>query len=180
MKSCLITFLILNSFTGIAQIGKNKFEIKGNLGYLSDAHFAQSFSDNLFGHYTNVYSSGMYSIDVLKRIGNSRFLAEVTYGYEQLNAKHKLEPKFRDIFYINNYLVGVKYEFTKRHKYYLYSGAQLGIRTVDQTDFSERPGNRFAYDATFIGVRYGKKLGGFYELGFGAKGFIRVGASLKF
>lgn len=183
--------LILNSIAAItssAQTNKNKFEIKLNAGYLSDAHLALAV-DNTIGEAfsrenSKVVSGGIYTADALNRIGNSKWLAELSYGYEQIKIKYNNYSGTPDMYYINNFLGGVQYNYLEKGKGCLYSGLLLGIRTKKETDYTEsaKPQNRetkFDYDITAIGLRYGGKAGLFLEYGFGAKGIMRAGLSIK-
>ena len=190
MKILFTTILTYFFITAsIAQINKNKFEIKANAGYLSDAHFALAINNSIdkafFGGNSKVISSGIYSADALIRIGNSKLLAEITYGYEEIKIKYEDYAGVPNVFYINNFLGGIQYNYLEKNKGCLYSGLQLGVRTKREVDYSESSftqnnETKFDYDLTAIGVRYGTKAALFLEYGFGAKGLVRAGLSLKF
>ena len=64
----------------------------------------------------------------------------------------------------------------------LYSGLGLAITLVAE-EYSNNEGNTYypipGVHITGMGVRYGKKLGGFIEIGAGSKGFMSAGISYR-
>lgn len=84
-----------------------------------------------------------------------------------------------------NLLVKTDYRYVIEPYYQFYSGLAAGVAlNAYSTPFAleEGTGNRliFAFQLTVVGFRFGKKLGGFAELGFGHLGLVNAGMSFRF
>lgn len=89
------------------------------------------------------------------------------------------------VHYIN--LLGrADYRYVIEPYYQFYSGLAAGVAlNTYSTPFAldeGATGNRliFAFQLTVVGFRFGKKLGGFAELGFGHLGLVNAGMSFRF
>ncbi len=79
----------------------------------------------------------------------------------------------------------IRFSYFNREKVNLYSGIGIGIYTLFQSNpIPPHPPLRFstniAYQLTFFGVTFGKKLVGSAELGFGYKGIFNMGIGYHF
>lgn len=81
-----------------------------------------------------------------------------------------------------------EYRYVNQGPVQVYSGLGLGftyatesLTPPPESSKSESTGNisNIAYQANAVGVRIGKKYGGFVELGYGYKGIINVGFSVQ-
>jgi opacity protein-like surface antigen len=79
----------------------------------------------------------------------------------------------------------ILFSYVNKPSIRLYSGIGLGITvnfgtaTESSQDFTDRklwPGGQL----TFMGIRFGRALGGFFEFGFGTIGIVNAGLSYKF
>jgi opacity protein-like surface antigen len=79
----------------------------------------------------------------------------------------------------------ILFSYVNKPSVRLYSGIGLGITvnfgtaTGSSQDFTDRklwPGGQL----TFMGIRFGRALGGFFEFGFGTIGIVNAGISYKF
>lgn len=84
-------------------------------------------------------------------------------------------------------LISSHFHWVEKEHLQCYSGAGIGLnfqqRRESRNDFStvkdEFTRQRLAWQATAIGVRVGKKVGGYLELGYGYKGLVLAGLILK-
>lgn len=87
------------------------------------------------------------------------------------------------------YTFAIEFEYRYRNQgvVQMYSGVGLGFTYGSETLTSTDPGvaestgslNQLGYQVNAIGVRIGKKFGGFAEFGYGYKGIINIGLSLQ-
>ncbi len=187
------------------KLGKN--EIYSSYGFLSASglgiglgrtNLSQDFPSSYF------YNKSKYTItnkEIPPLIGALNFgykryfvknniavLADITYG--QINKDYKFNNNNDSLsFKTKDYLVaimpGFEYHYFNRKLVQLYSGVQLGVFIYNQkyTDYKSEVKHKeinFAFQVDAFGVRVGKKIGGFIELGFGFGGIVKVGISGRF
>ena len=77
------------------------------------------------------------------------------------------------------------YNYIKKEKFRLYSGIGLGY-AFGKDNYKPNNGaeenenfGRIAYQLNAIGVRFGTKVGGYVEFGYGYKGMLNFGVSVK-
>ncbi len=114
-------------------------------------------------------------------------LANITYS--QLNTRYthanndSLNFKTKD--YLIAFMPAFEYHYLNKKIVQLYSGVQLGIFVYNQKyqDYKSETKHKeinFAFQVDAFGVRVGKQIGGFVELGFGFAGIVKVGISGRF
>ncbi|MFZ1687760.1 MAG: hypothetical protein WAU70_10080 [Flavobacteriales bacterium] len=76
------------------------------------------------------------------------------------------------------------YWLKRRESFSLYSGAHIGVSTFNSTSDGgsavSKSKTLLAYQLNAIGMRFGKGLGAFVELGYGYHGIVNAGASVVF
>lgn len=80
-----------------------------------------------------------------------------------------------------------EYRYVNQGPVQVYSGVGLGFTYGTEEFTSGNPGfesntgdiSGIAYQVNAVGVRYGKKFGGYLELGYGYKGLLNLGLSLQ-
>jgi hypothetical protein len=80
----------------------------------------------------------------------------------------------------------IKFAYVNKGAIQVYSGVAIGI-TVDLNKVTFKGGPeltdknlRPAGEVVLMGIRGGRKLGGFLEFGFGTNGIVKAGVSYKF
>lgn len=113
-----------------------------------------------------------------------QFGGTVTYGHSKSDLT-RLPGS--DVFahrYVDYYGIAgeTSYIYHNREKVKLYALVGAGVSFGKETDIIFLPENHFVTDHTFfeyqispIGIRYGKRWGGFAEAGFGYRGIISAG-----
>lgn len=78
---------------------------------------------------------------------------------------------------------GVRFNYYHKKITDLYSGANLGVNVKlhsSETDPLALASARFTWQVTALGVRFGKKVYGSVELGYGYKGLLSAGIGFRF
>lgn len=139
----------------------------------------------------NENSSGMWGIGYKYHI-NNRFSAGLELSYmassKDINFK-KSDDEYtvhrKSSFFL--VLPTAQYHYLNREKLQLYGN--IGVGLVSYTIKEEKNIGPESFDNNYIslafqvnpiGLRIGQKFGGFAELGFGYKGIIHAGASMRF
>lgn len=184
-----------------------KHEISAGYGYYDNNmithNFAALFGNvtlNGFGfrnttHYDNkgVWQLN-YTYNLSKRFStgasflyNRRDLAETKYQpVKTINGVRYLSDGiFTQTYNLNHYtlITDGKFHHINRPNFGLYTGLALGLQYTNGRMIPNKTtakNHRFAFQVTGIGVRVGKKFGGFAEAGFGDRGFASVGALIRF
>lgn len=74
-----------------------------------------------------------------------------------------------------------RYYYLSNKRFKLYSGINAGIAVIDEKeDNNSTLSATFAFHVNLIGVRVGRKLGAFCDLGVGYRGTVNLGASFRF
>lgn len=114
-------------------------------------------------------------------------LANITYSQTNTNYTHNSNDSLN--FKTKDYLIAVmpafEYHYFNRKIVQLYSGVQLGLFIYNQkyADYKSEIKHKeinFAFQVDAFGVRIGKQIGGFLELGFGFGGIVKIGISGRF
>lgn len=80
---------------------------------------------------------------------------------------------------------GTEYHYVHKEWFQMYSGASIAY-TFQNTNFNtssnikDDSDNYFNFQVNLVGLRVGKKLAGFIELGVGYKGYTNLGLSYQF
>ena len=185
-----IIILLLSGFTALAQ----KQELNIGIGTLSHPTFKEdgfwpglNDAEDHMHWFGPVHISYNYYLILNWDIG----IAAV-YEYQ----KHDITVIIPDAFgkhhiyqqTLLTFLLHTHYHWLQKGIFDLYSGGEAGLsmnRKKDiRNDFtitkSEASQTNFAYQVTPLGLRIGRKLGGYLELGYGYKGLISAGISYRF
>lgn len=73
----------------------------------------------------------------------------------------------------------IDYHYSKRTNVDVYSGLALGATYLQNINRDEGNHLLYACHLNAIGMRFGKKVGGFCELGFGMNGLLNAGVSVR-
>lgn len=91
------------------------------------------------------------------------------------SSKIKIQSKFITVMLNSNY------SYIPRNIVQFYSGLSAGFSVFSESDSLESESKTvFAFHVNALGIRVGKSIGGFLELGFGFNGIINAGLSVKF
>ncbi len=188
VKNFLLLIIFIAFSTGLnAQY--NKFELRTGAGYLSDSHIADAVANGVgsvliffIPHDFRIVTSGIYSGDALFRLRNPHLQIAATYSFERLEVTEYNNDKTTTFKRkINIIMPGIMYNYILKPTVSLYSGISAGLKFATYSGDTDKTNiTQLGYHFTFIGFRYGKKIAGFAELGFGAKGMIRGGIAVGF
>lgn len=200
--SILFSIFCMSAATVLAQNTHNKHELR--IGFsdaipltIGDAllyGFTSGLTSGIAGYTKdtkNDKSSGMWGIGYKYHI-NNRFSAgmEVSYLSSSKDINFKKSDDEYNVHRKSSFLLilpTAQYHYLNREKLQLYGNIGLGVlnysikedKDVGSEAFDENY-TSFAFQVNPIGLRVGKRIGGFAELGFGFKGIINIGASMKF
>lgn len=108
-----------------------------------------------------------------------------TFGYQKFEVEHFVADysSFTSEISYYNFMVRGDYTYFRREWVQLYSGAGLGLAVVMEEDVDEKETETeywFAFHVNALGVRVGKRVAGFAELGFGFNGILAAGVTAVF
>ncbi len=201
-KYLLVVLLVVPAFTCAQQIkGEiakpvHKIQIDGGVGFVTLQAVAQATSDALVNNFlpaieknTTRYQPAFWleasyrlneRIDLGVHYSRSQYVEEYSIGLSEANTS-ELTRRFNTFMLLGRY-----YWVQPKENLDLYSGLQLGLtRFVDEEDdvlegeVMTEEDNEIAIQVTVLGARYGGTLGVAAELGFGYKGLIALGLSLR-
>jgi len=150
-----------------------------SLGYLISLPMAWG-TDVYRPHYTGALFLG-YQNRVSKRVKLSATFAYERIRLESINTTDSKRG--------NSYSVlgGVKFKYNKTESSIdLYSRLDVGIMVLENRQNGankpdgENIGSTFAFQVSPICIRFGRKIGGFFEFGFGNLGLINFGINFRF
>jgi len=191
MKGIFLYFILaVSCMTAYGQ----QQELSIGMGSLSHPMFK-------YGNFTPKLSDGadkMHHLNPIFISYNHRLIHNLDVGlaaiYEsQKHDKTSIIPDMQGLHHIYReyfltFLAHAHYHWLQKGILDLYSGAGGGIcfnqKKDSRNDFRNVKNNRFqtgfAYQLTPLGLRIGKRPGGFIELGYGYKGLIAAGFSYRF
>ncbi len=186
-------------------LGKN--EIYFSYGFLSvsnmiiDGGFFSSYNPQLLSVRNYKTNENYYT----KFINIPPAIGSLNFGYKRYLFKNKIGVSLNSIYcQINaiytskkndslNYktkdrvfciMPGFEYHYYNKKIVQLYSGFQIGVCYYNQKEFAISNNNKtihnqfkFAFQIDALGIRVGKKIGGFVEFGIGYNGIVKVGIS---
>ncbi|QIL41884.1 hypothetical protein G7074_23020 [Pedobacter sp. HDW13] len=189
MKRILLLVLLIG-FTNLVRA--QKFEIYGAYGLGS----AQEIIDGLSDMGTSLITGGNASSTTSHGFGpiivgaNYYLTARLTAGvlYSNTSSKSTVSAgstagsDYKNTY--NVFMARTDYRYVNK-TIQLYSGISLGAsiaKTKPENGNSTNTASStdFAYQVNALGIRAGKNIGAFAELGFGYNGIINVGISAKF
>lgn len=173
-----------------------KNEINVSYGTVTSSEISELFSETILTGFTgglysfkNFKSTGAINVDYY-RSASKRFKFGGAFIYEQFSREISFNKEFSGKTK-NNYITvmpQIKFLYIAKPAFELYSGLGLGASLRNET-FDPKETNTkkqkdseifMAFHANLLGIRVGKKLGGFAEIGFGNKGLINAGISYRF
>jgi len=107
-----------------------------------------------------------------------------TFNYQQFENKFNLLD--RSLFTTDTryytFMGRVDFTYLRRRIFQMYSGVGLGISHQNESgeDVESYNKTHFAYQANLVGLRLGKEVAGFLELGFGCNGIVAAGIAYQF
>ena len=193
----IVLFGLLINFEVKAQ----KNEVRISYGVLTSSELIQFLGEDFLataltgGLYSpsNYRSSGAIGVDYYYKL-SKRWSIGANFTFEELK-KDVSYDKNRTVAgnSKNNYFTFMpqtRFSYLNNNGIELYSGLSLGASlraekftpSKNETTLEGEDSSQLflAFQANLLGIRVGKKLGGFAELGFGNKGVINAGVSYKF
>ena len=174
-------FGLLNDNQMIALIG-DAIKTAFTLGYLVEPGEYKALTPFVGYRYnfTNRFSlGGMFAYDV-----NSVYVAKETAD-GKLDTKDKREVKRRYM----TYAIEPKFNYIAKPAFQLYGYFGLGVTVINFASVKFNNGDEPKVESrvpvinghlTPVGARFGKKFGGFVEIGYGYKGILNAGFSYLF
>ena len=194
MKRILLLLLMLQIGNCFAQSQKGTFQINGSYGFISAPRVA-NYASNILG---TVGTLGNYDVYDHKNTGpvsvhpkyyiSDRIKLGLNLTFEQQKEKTKDNGqntgKIKSNYY--SFMPSFTYNYWQRDNCQVYGCLSLGagienstFSPVNKETYSEKTDNslQFAYQVSVFGIRYGKKVGVFMELGYGYNGIFQAGLS---
>jgi len=192
----IIVLFVVATITPVSAQEKGTSEFKAGYGIITSTQtiydiveiFEMAFTLGSIT-YTDEKSSGAIHLCYNYSVSD-KFTVGAVVAYEQINSNvssgndaiGKMKSKF--------YTVAIEsaFHYMQKENMNLYSGIGLGYSfgnmnfessSTQEDSFSDNA-NMPNFHITGIGIRFGKTFGGFAEAGFGYKGVINAGISLKF
>jgi hypothetical protein len=191
-KSCLIAFSFLYFSTMAFSQEKGDHEIRLNVAYYS----SNRIIDETFSTLTTVFSLGQtytrsyyfppvgvgfqYAVRDRWTIGIDGYYEAIRTDYFDDGEKHATE--------INRYItIGVctDFNYISQQRFRMYSGIAVAF-TYRTSDFINRDGvyskDQNGYingHLNVLGMRFGNRIAGYLELGFGYRGLVNGGISVR-
>jgi hypothetical protein len=191
MNKFRVLILTLISITCVSVYAQNsKNEISFGIGFESWRDIRESFQEP----FTSIFSFGFIKNETVSNtetftLNYKNYLtANTTIGATLNYQKFKNQLLFLDE--PTSIIETRYYTLMGRGDYYylrseiikLYSGVAVGAMLGHESGESIDSKNElyFAFQANFFGLRVGKNLAGFFELGFGFNGIINMGLAYSF
>lgn len=189
MKKIFLLALFVG-FSGL--IKAQKIEVYGAYGLGS----AQEIIDGLSDMVTTISSAGITGSSTDHRYGpvmvgvNYYLTPRLSAGvlYSNTSSRSTVSAgSSADSYYKNTYnvfMARTDYRYVN-HMIQLYSGISVGTsfaktKPEDKANTKTASSTDFAYQVNAFGIRAGKNIGAFAELGFGYNGIVNLGVSAKF
>lgn len=181
-------------------VNAQKRELRVSYGALTSNEFFQVIGDDILstaltlGNYSssNSKSLGALSVDYSYALSN-RLRVGGAFVFDTNNKDISYDKGVTHAGRINNYYFTVMpqatFAYIAKPCFELYSGLALGasmrrekFNPTSSSTCKKDVNTMFlpAFQVNAIGVRVGKKLAGFAEIGFGAKGIVNAGVSYRF
>jgi len=192
----IIVFLFLFSFSVIqAQEKEKRHDISAGYGIVNTdevlgvtTSIFTSIITLAHANRTNMKWSGLYNLGYKYRFGKM-FPVGIAVGYEQMSADLTDNDQVvlaTEKGQLITVMLRGSIRYVNKRVFQMYSGLSVGytfanyVVTEDDGTKSESSNNHFNGQVNLIGLRVGTVVGGFLELGFGAKGIINFGLSCQF
>lgn len=190
----IISLLIIAILSTTTFAQNSKHEISLGFGVVTTNSVINTFSDFLAtgltgGYYTskNKTFTGAYQLGY-KYALTERLSLGGTFAYEKITSDAFLENVKEGQFKNQYYTIAPEFDFkyVKSDILSIYSLVGIGgtytnrSRTSDTNEKVDDSTVYFNFQATPIGVKIGKSIGVYGELGFGYKGLLNIGAFARF
>lgn len=194
MKRILLLLLMLQISNSFAQNSKGTIEINGSYGFIS-APRVSNYASNILG---SVGTLGNYDVCDHENSGpvsvhpkyyiSDKIKLGLNITFEQEKEK-TMDNGLNTGKIKSNYcsfMPSFTYNYWQRDNCQVYGCVSLGagienstFSPVNKELYSEKTEHsvKFAYQVSVFGIRYGKKMGVFMELGYGYNGIFQAGIS---
>jgi hypothetical protein len=191
MRRITITTLILVIISGVsANAQEFKNEISFSMGVATFPDMAEVASEaalviGLFGLVTQELedASPAYVINY-RHFTNEHLSIGLTFNYQRHKVAHY---SLRDYTFTSEvrfytFMARADYTYFRSDLWQLYSGCGLGVCIIRETaaEIDTEQDFWFAFHVNAFGVRVGKRVAGFIELGFGYNGIAAAGLTAAF
>lgn len=184
----LLTLNLLLDSLSFGQVAKNEI-------YVGIGGISRPFAVDAFGHYLKLGAWGTYDAYGTYHLGYKRHITPrlsvgLSYMFEtqQHHTESSGDPMDKTVTHSTNLYHTLLADIThywKRGKWvHIYSGIGFGPCFLSKT-YPDLPNRSYqkvklAYQITPFGIRVGKSLGGYAEIGYGFKGVFCAGLSYHF
>lgn len=183
-----IIFLVLLSFTGYGQ-DEGKSQIGISAGILPTEDIINEtlvrFVDLFFPNHRHVSVDNVSVFGSYKYFVSEKIAVGGTIGYNSRAKPFNYENWDRRYYGIKLMTLAGEgsFYYLKNRNFDLYALGGMGCFIVTSGNYNNRYSNYDNFGLTVqltpIGVRFGRKFGGFAELGYGYKGLVNMGVSVK-
>ena len=154
--------------------------------------FDKVFVNNVFSkdsvRYSDVNSSGNITAGYHRYLGKIVAIGVLaTIDAISHSVEFDKETSFRSSAIVISVMPAINFHYIRTNLFSVYGGGSAGaVAWIYSTDYTDNSLNAsgikwmFAYQLTLIGMRVGKDVGGFIEMGCGYQGILKAGLSLKF
>ena len=195
MMMVAVALMTVTSVNAQSEDLKNELSVSygfGSLSQLGDGigeGLGLIFSDT---EYDDGFILGPISAEYFYHLNNPRLAIGGIFSYSKWDSDvqkrggshEKVGERNRNYFSV---MPAVKYYWTNKNSFGLYSKAAVGAAFLNSTEkelstgkSNDDNGTYFMFQLSLIGVEFGKQFRGFAELGFGNQGFALAGLRYKF
>ncbi len=115
------------------------------------------------------------------------FYSNIKYNVHNLDSGQYIND-YTEKYHFYGLLFGTEYHYLNKKYVQLYVGADVGFSLIQQRKYDYKneqikkykTDGFFAFQANVFCIRFGNKLGGFAEIGFGSLGILNLGLNYKF
>ncbi|KPQ13676.1 MAG: hypothetical protein HLUCCX10_12420 [Algoriphagus marincola HL-49] len=184
-KLALGLFIILVTiFNSSAQ--ESKVEVRAGYGILSAQAMGSVLSNSIVGglsgyEKTDISTGGVFMFSLLFNPSN-RISFGLDFGYEKLDVLYESpsQPNVTSTDRFITVMPRIDLRYVNKEAYSLYGSLAAGgsFLSAGRGNESEQ-GVAFAYQITPIGIRFGNNIALFAEAGFGFRGLLNAGLSVR-
>ncbi len=177
----ILTLLGINFIYSVnAQTKERKFEVKFGVGTDSHPYVQQTGSlINFSWGEPEFESNGTYQIEIMYKTKSKRIAVGILFVFDDVKQNYFIVSTTR----ITSFMPAINYIYLLRRKSQLYSEVALGPAFSKYTLTGEQKSvhtTDLGFQFTPFGYRFGKKIAGFVEVGYGYKGLLQLGISGQF
>ena len=189
MKKIYLALLLFFLLSNLSYSQQKKNEIYGSYGLASVQEISSILNDIIIlpfvgGDFTIKSRVGPF-IAGYKRNLSDHFTVGISGSYTSFDKEYTILNSNDLKFTVENTfitaLADANFTYNPGNIVQLYSGLSAGVSSFQQKDSIETDNSTItAFQVNAIGIRAGKNIAAFLELGFGYKGIINGGLSIKF